>query len=396
MQKAIENAQKLGFSRGAALYPMVTMNGEECHNEWEITFEEIHRNGAIAFAIYNYIRHTGDEKYLAEYGLEVLIGIARFWNQRVNYSEVKKKYVILGVTGPNEYENNVNNNWYTNTLAQWCLNYAIQSLSAVKRSDAVRYAEILDKTSFDENSEIQKWKTIAENIYFPYDSGQNVFLQQEGYMDKEQLLAKDLDPCHRPINQHWSWDRILRSCFIKQADVLQGIYLFEENYDFETITRHFEFYESRTVHESSLSPCVHSILAARIGKMEKAYELYLRTSRLDLDDYNNEVHEGLHITSMAGTWMSIVEGFGGKRVYNNTLSLYPLIPEQWEEYSFKIVFRGSDLLVTVNKQQVKLVTKGNSVNVNLYGIETLVTPEKPFVAATMKTHKDAPAKLVKN
>jgi maltose phosphorylase len=349
LAKAIENAEKLGFSKGAALYPMVTMNGEECHNEWEITFEEIHRNGAIAFAIYNYIRHTGDEGYLADYGLEVLIGIARFWSQRVNYSEIKKKYVMLGVTGPNEYENNVNNNWYTSTIAVWCIKYAAQALEAVKKLNVARYAEILAKTSFDETREITHWKEITDNMYFPYDEGLKIYLQQEGFLDKEQVLAKDLDPKQRPINQHWSWDRILRSCFIKQADVLQGIYLFEENYDTETIARHFDFYEARTVHESSLSPCVHSILAARIGRVDKAYELYLRTSRLDIDDYNNEVHEGLHITSMAGTWMSIVEGFGGKRVKDNELCFQPVIPDQWQSYSFKVEFRGARILATITK-----------------------------------------------
>ena len=125
LSKAIENAEKLGFTKGAALYPMVTMNGEECHNEWEITFEEIHRNGAIAYAIYNYIKHTNDISYLEKYGGKVLVAIARFWAQRVNWSEDKKKYVILGVTGPNEYENNVNNNWYTNYIARWCLLYAL-------------------------------------------------------------------------------------------------------------------------------------------------------------------------------------------------------------------------------------------------------------------------------
>ena len=110
--KAIENAKLLGFKDGAALYPMVTMDGTECHNEWEITFEEIHRNGAIAYAIFNYVRYTGDEAYLAEYGLEVLIAISRFWAQRITLSAERQQYVMLGVTGPNEYENNVNNNWY--------------------------------------------------------------------------------------------------------------------------------------------------------------------------------------------------------------------------------------------------------------------------------------------
>lgn len=132
LDRAIENGEKLGFTDGAALYPMVTMNGEECHNEWEITFEEIHRNGAIAYAIYRYINYTGDDHYLEEYGLEVLTGIARFWAQRATFSGEKKKYVILGVTGPNEYENNINNNWYTNKIAVWCMKYAIECLEKVK------------------------------------------------------------------------------------------------------------------------------------------------------------------------------------------------------------------------------------------------------------------------
>jgi maltose phosphorylase len=195
----------------------------------------------------------------------------------------------------------------------------------------------------------------------------NVFLQQDGYLDKEQIPANKLPQNERPINQHWSWDRILRSCFIKQADTLQGIYLFEERFDTEFIKRHFEFYESRTVHESSLSPCVHSILAARVGNIEKAYELYLRTSRLDIDDYNNEVHEGLHITSMAGTWMSIVEGFGGKRIYDGKLYLNPRIHRNWQEYSFRILLKNTDLLVTVNKQEVELLYKGTApVKINIF------------------------------
>ncbi|HEB62268.1 MAG TPA: glycoside hydrolase family 65 protein, partial [Bacteroidetes bacterium] len=143
LQKAIENAGKLGFTGGAALYPMVTMNGEECHNEWEITFEEIHRNGAIAYAIYNYTRFTGDNSYLFDKGLEVLIGISRFWAQRFNYSEKRQKYVMLGVTGPNEYENNVNNNWYTNYIARWCLRYTIQSLKELKQSDKKKFKKIV-------------------------------------------------------------------------------------------------------------------------------------------------------------------------------------------------------------------------------------------------------------
>jgi maltose phosphorylase len=378
LQKAIENAKKLGFTNGAALYPMVTINGEECHNEWEITFEEIHRNGAIAFAIYNYIRHTGDEKYLADYGLEVLIAIARFWSQRATFSQEKKKFVILGVTGPNEYENNVNNNWYTNKIAQWCLNYTREAIDIVKKNFPKRFSEITEKANFDSATETGVWKSVATNLHLPYNKDEEVFLQQDGYMDKEQITADELSPSVRPINQHWSWDRILRSCFIKQADTLQGVYLFEEEFDTETIRRNFAFYEPRTVHESSLSPCVHSILASRIGKPDKAYDMYLRTSRLDIDDYNNEVHEGLHITSMAGTWMSIVEGFGGKRVYKDgKLRLSPIIPKQWEEYSFNIRFQEKDLEVTVDRNSVEIFSHADEkVSVKLYGKDISIAPGK--------------------
>lgn len=356
LQKAIENAEKLGFTNGAALYPMVTMNGEECHNEWEITFQEIHRNGAMAFAIYNYIRHTGDEKYMEEYGLEVLVAIARFWAQRITWSTHINKYVMLGVTGPNEYDNNIDNNWYTNKIAVWCLNYTMQSLKKVEASNPSKYNELIKKTNLKVAQETKVWSEITQNMYSPYNEELDIFMQQDGYMNKEQVMAADLPKEIRPINQHWSWDRILRSCFIKQADTLQGVYLFEEEFDTDTIRRNFEFYEPRTVHESSLSPCVHSILAARIGNPKKAYEMYLRTSRLDLDDYNNEVHEGLHITSMAGTWMAIVEGFGGKRIKNEQLHLNPTIPQEWESYDFKITFRGRHLEVDINHEKIEIIS----------------------------------------
>ncbi len=374
LQKAIENGEKLGFSNGAALYPMVTMNGEECHNEWEITFEEIHRNGAIAYAIYRYINYTNDKKYLIDYGLEVLIGISRFWAQRVNFSESKKKYVMLGVTGPNEYENNVNNNWYTNKMAVWTLNYTLEVLDYVENSNELKFANLLEKLAFDYDKETGKWKDIINNMYFPYDEEKQVFMQQDGFLDKEIIKVNELDPVHLPLNQNWSWDRILRSCFIKQADVLQGLYFLEEDYEEKIIRRNFDFYEPITVHESSLSPCIHSILASKLGYENKAYELYLRTSRLDLDDYNNDTDDGCHITSMAGTWMSIVEGFAGMRVKNGRLVFNPYLPGKWASFSFKIRFRENLLQVLVRKNEteisnlssdkLKITISGNDIEIN--------------------------------
>ena len=359
LEKAIENAIKLGFTNGAALYPMVTMNGEECHNEWEITFEEIHRNGAIAFAIYNYHRYTGDFSYITEMGLEVLIGIARFWNQRATFSTAKNKYVILGVTGPNEYENNVNNNFYTNYVAKWCLQYSFAIIEKVKHEFVDDFNRVIAKTSL-KDEEINDWLKVAKDMYFPFSKEHQVYLQQDGFLDKELITVAELETSQRPINQKWSWDRILRSPYIKQADVLQGFYFFENDFSKEQLKRHFDFYEPFTVHESSLSPCVHSIQAAKLGQMEQAYEFYLRTSRLDLDDYNHEVEEGLHITSMAGTWMSIVEGFGGMRIKKDMLSFEPRIPNQWKAYSFKINYRDQMLKVNVSQDETTFAVDGDS------------------------------------
>lgn len=384
LEKAQVNAQLLGFNHGAALYPMVTINGEECHNEWEITFEEIHRNGAIAYAIYNYILYTGDTSYMAEYGLEVLIGIARFWAQRVNWSKSKQKYVLLGVTGPNEYENNVNNNWYTLKLIQWTLTYTLEQINRVSQEN--EFDPISRKTSFDLSTETKKWGDIIDNIYFPEDKERNVFLQQDGFLDKELIPVAELPSSERPIHEKWSWDRILRSCYIKQADVLQGLYMFEHEYDNETIKRNFDFYEPLTVHESSLSPCIHSILASKIGMHDKAYEMYLRTARLDLDNINNDTDDGLHITSMGGTWMSIVEGFAGLRIKSDQLNFSPTTPNNWEFYEFTILFRGIKLEIRIEESNMIINnTSSNSLDISVDGqIQSIKASTSTTVALKKK------------
>jgi len=377
LQKAIENGIKLGFTQGAALYPMVTINGEECHNEWEITFEEIHRNGAIAYAIFDYIRYTGDRDYLAPYGFEVLLAISRFWAQRVNWSEEHQKYVMLGVTGPNEYENNVNNNFHTNRIAQWTLQYTLEVIGYLKEKHGLQYNQLKEKWGFDEVSETSRWLDVIKRIHLPFDAKRNVYLQQDGFLDKDLKKAADIPAAERPLNQHWSWDRILRSPYIKQADTLQSIFLFEEDYGKEEIKRHFDFYEPLTVHESSLSPCIHTILASAIGYEKKAYEMYLRTARLDLDDYNNDTADGCHITSMGGTWMAFVKGFGGMRIRNDRLFFAPIIPDKWNSYSFRINFRDHIVKINVNKASVGIENLSDTeLTLTLYDREYLIGGNK--------------------
>lgn len=365
LKEAYHNASMQGLD--GALYPMVTFNGIECHNEWEITFEEIHRNGAIAYAIYNYTNYTGDYEYVKEYGIEVLVGISKFWADRVHYSKEKGMYMMHGVTGPNEYENNINNNWYTNRMATWTLRYTI---------------EVLEKFDFDYSKlsiteeEISKWKDIIENMYFPYDENRGVFVQHDTFLDKDLMTVDKLRDCDRPLNQNWSWDRILRSCFIKQADVLQGIYLFGNEFSIEEKKKNYDFYEPMTVHESSLSACIHSILACEIDKKDKAVEMYERTARLDLDNINNDTDDGLHITSMSGSWLSIVQGFGGLKTFDEKISFSPILPKGWDGYSFKINYRDRLIKLDTSDSTVSLyLEKGDKIEIDLYG-ETIELSDK--------------------
>lgn len=358
LEQAYENAAKQGLK--GALYPMVTFTGIECHNEWEITFEEIHRNGAIAHGIFNYTTYTGNEDYLLNQGVDVLVGISRFWADRVHYSARNEQYMIHGVTGPNEYENNVSNNWYTNTMAKWCLNYTLETLTKVS-------SEKLQELSINE-TEQKQWKEIAEKMYLPKDEALDIFVQHDSFLDKDLRPVDTLDPSERPINQNWSWDKILRSPFIKQADVLQGLYFLNHNYSQAEKEQNFNFYEPLTVHESSLSPLVHSILASELGKKEKAFEMYERTARLDLDNYNNDTEDGLHITSMSGGWLSIVQGFAGMRTQTGSLSFAPYCPEQWNEYAFKLNYQERLLSVTVEKTVVTFrLETGEALNFEVFG-----------------------------
>ena len=362
---AYHNARQQGLP--GALYPMVTFTGVECHNEWEITFEEIHRNSAVAYAIYAYTQYTGDRSYLDEFGIDVLLGIARFWVGRVHFSKRAQKYMIHGVTGPNEYENNVNNNWYTNRMAAWELSYTAEQLMLVPREKAQKLGVSAE--------EMRTFREISEKMYLPYDAQRDIFVQHDTFLDKDLMPASSLSEDQRPLNQKWSWDKILRSCFIKQADVLQGLYFLEHLYDKDVIRRNFEFYEPMTVHESSLSPCVHSILAASIGELQKAQELYRRTARLDLDNINNDTEDGLHITSMAGSWLSIVQGFAGMRTITGELSFDPQLPSGWEGYAFKIVYRGRLIEVSVSHEGTGLrLLSGDALDVKLHGKSVTLVP----------------------
>lgn len=365
IEGAYHNAKQQGLA--GALYPMVTFDGIESHNEWEITFEEIHRNSTIAYAIYNYTHLTGDRSWLENEGSEVLIGIARFWADRVHYSARNDAYMIHGVTGPNEYENNINNNYYTNWMAKWVLSYALENIDAV----APEFQTKLNVTA----EERKHWQDIGDKMYLPEADvtdvngvPRHVFAAHDTFLDKELVPVRDLDPKNLPINQHWSWDRILRSPYIKQSDTLHAMYYFPDAFTEQQKRDNYEFYEPFTVHESSLSPSVHSIIAADLKMADKSVEFYERTARLDLDNYNNDTSDGLHITSMTGAWLSIVQGFAGMRVRDDQLHFEPFLPDKWQGYSFRFLFRGRLLSVAVdqNGSHVELLS-GEPLTIDLAG-----------------------------
>lgn len=365
IEGAYHNAKQQGLA--GALYPMVTFDGIESHNEWEITFEEIHRNSTIAYAIYNYTHLTGDRSWLENEGSEVLIGIARFWADRVHYSARNDAYMIHGVTGPNEYENNINNNYYTNWMAKWVLSYALENIDTV----APEFQTKLNVTA----EERKHWQDVVDKMYLPEADvtdvngvPRHVFVAHDTFLDKELVPVRDLDPKNLPINQHWSWDRILRSPYIKQSDTLHAMYYFPDAFTEQQKRDNYEFYEPFTVHESSLSPSVHSIIAADLKMADKSVEFYERTARLDLDNYNNDTSDGLHITSMTGAWLSIVQGFAGMRVRDDQLHFEPFLPDKWQGYSFRFLFRGRLLSVAVdqNGSHVELLS-GEPLTIDLAG-----------------------------
>ena len=219
-------------------------------------------------------------------------------------------------------------------------------------------------------------------MYFPEEKDKGIFVQQDGYMDKELKVVSDINPSERPISQHWSWDRILRSCFIKQSDVLLGIYLYRNYFDKEAIKKNFLFYEPRTLHESSLSYFVHAILAARIGDVDNAYDLFLKATRLDLDDYNNDLKEGLHITSMPGSWLALVEGFAGMKLDRGKASFEPLIPPKWKSYQFKVKFNGYFLVIKVSHKEMSVNNLADTdVCIQVYGKNYSIKPKSELIIA---------------
>ena len=371
LESAKERATEFGYK--GAMYPWNTIDGSEDCPDW--VYWGAHINGIIPYAIYIYSCTTGDEEYLFSKGIEVLIEESRFWASRASFIAYRDGYCINRVSGPDEHQYAVNNNFYTNYMAKFTLEYTINTIETMQKDAKDKLDIIFKKLEFDK-IELKTWLKIAEKLILNYDKKYNIFVQDDMFLSLSQMTREELDPQKDiPIDQKWPIEKFLQYDLIKQPDTLLAMLLFRNKFSFEEKLSNYTFYEQRTTHGSSLSPCVHSILASEIGLHNQAYEYYLWASRLDLDDFNQNTYQGLHTTAMAGSWMNLVYGFGGLVIHDEMLEFKPTTPVAWESFSFKLNYRSSTLKVTVNNEKVHYqIIAGEPIKIKIY--ETVLVAEK--------------------
>lgn len=368
----LDNARNLAkeFNYKGAIYPWQTIDGSEECPIWEYTFGEIHINAIVPYAVYLYVNTTGDKEYLYKKGIEVVLETSRFWVDRSDYITYRKGYAINRVTGPDEYQQMTNNNYYTNYMAKSTLQYALEVIDEMKKNDPASLSDVYKKINFNE-SETDEWRKIIDGMILNVDDRLNIFVEDDMFLSLTPVYREDLDKDRDiPVESKWSIEKFQKAQIVKQPDVLLLFFLHPDRFTMEEKESNYRFYEQRTVHGSSLSPCIHSILANEIGRRNQAYEYFLWSSRLDLDDFNGNVKQGLHISAMSGTWLNVVFGFGGMRIGENSLSFSPTLPKSWTSYSFKLNYQGSVIKFSVDQKSVKAsVVEGAGVNVNIYNKE---------------------------
>ncbi|MFO7820234.1 MAG: glycosyl hydrolase family 65 protein, partial [Halanaerobacter sp.] len=351
LDKARERARTMGHQKGA-LYPWRTIAGEECSAYFPAGTAQYHINADIAYALKQYVEVTGDDQFLLDYGAEILFETARLWNDVGDYIAAKdNQFCINEVTGPDEYTALVNNNYYTNAMAQVNLNYAYQVAEELKEDAPEEYQAVKEKISLSAD-EVQAWKEAADKMYLPYDEEQGIHKQDDSFLEKEVWDFANTPAEDYPLLLNYHPLVIYRYQVSKQADLVLALFLLGDQFSLEEKKRDFDYYEAVTTHDSSLSSCIHSIVAAEIGYYEEAYEYFMETARMDLDNYHNNSQHGVHTAAMAGTWMSVVNGFAGMRVYDGALSFAPYLPEEWDSYKFRITFKERRIEVEVKEDEV--------------------------------------------
>ena len=378
LPQALERAKMLDCK--GACYPIATLSGEEACALWQHASLQMQPSTAVAYGIWHYVHLTGDEEFLWQYGAEILLQIARYLFSRAEKGNKAGKYGYFGVMGPDEFHMMVNNNAYTNYMGMRTLTYAAQTLLRMKAERAEAFTALADRTLLKED-EICAWQHMADEMYFPMDES-GLIEQHDGYFNLPHTEINSIPVSEFPLYEHWSYDRIYRSDMIKQPDVLMILYLYNSSFSEEVKRVNYEFYEPRTIHESSLSPAIHSILAAELGKMEDAVNFFGYATRLDLDNYNRNTREGLHITSIAMAWANIVYGFAGLRSDKEKLSFAPHLPPRWKKLSFSVLKRESVIRVSMEQAGTSFrIEKGDAIDVDVYGKQYTLSAQEQFVPA---------------
>ena len=356
---AKENALKNGY-RGAQ-YPWESADdGTEqcpaftiepdgsCYRCYVADYEH-HVSAAVAYGIYNYTKITGDFEFFRSKGIYILIETARFWASRCEYMEKEDRYEIRKVTGPDEWHEPVDNNVYTNYLARWNLLYVKKKLDELKNDNYSLYREVLDKTGFSDE-EAYSLQKIADKIYLPKMNGGNILEQFEGYFGLKDCIIEKYDENDWPIKPEiLKKFTVDKTCLIKQADVVMLMYLLENEFTSEEIRDNYRYYEKRTLHGSSLSPAIYSVVGLRTGDKSKAYRYLKRAAFIDLLNLQKNTREGIHAANAGGVWQVIVFGFAGlKTDEKGELSISPNMPEGWKSLNFKLWHNKKCLSISIN------------------------------------------------
>ncbi|WP_058301105.1 glycoside hydrolase family 65 protein [Gorillibacterium timonense] len=363
LEQARERAREMGHAKGA-LYPWRTISGTECSSFFPSGTAQYHISADVAYSYIQYLLAEEDDEFLLRYGAEVLFETARLWAEIGHYYE--GRFHIDDVTGPDEYTCVVNNNYYTNVMAKHNLKWAYRSFERLKSYDEKGFQELCARLQVTE-AEAQGWLQAAEAMLLPYDEKLGINPQDDSFLRKAVWDFANTPQDKHPLLLHYHPLTLYRYQVCKQADTVLAHFLLEDEQSEETIRRSYDYYEAITTHDSSLSSCIFSIMASKVGYHDKAYDYFIETARLDLDNTHGNTKDGLHMANMGGTWMAIVYGFAGTRLKETGLSLSPQIPAGWATYSFRLTFRGRLLSVTITTAGVELeLLEGDALTLTLY------------------------------
>ena len=348
LPKARERARVLGHPRGA-LFPWRTIDGEECSAYFPAGTAQYHIDGDIAHAVWEYWQVTQDFDFLCRYGAEILAETARLYADLGFFSEAKGgRFVLNCVTGPDEYNVMVDNNVYTNRVAEETFRSAAEAMALLRERAPEDYARLCAALDYSE-AERAQWLEAAEKMYYPAPRG-GIYPQDDGFLDRKPWPLDTIPADKHPLLIHYHGLTIYRHQVCKQADLILAMVQYGEHYTLEEKKQNFAFYDSVTTHDSSLSMAVFSILACEIGRVDTGYDYFMASARLDLDNTHRNTKDGLHMANMAGTWTGLTRGFGGMRVRGGVLCFAPVCPPQWQGYSFRVGFRGRTLQVKVSAE----------------------------------------------